>query len=146
MATILDFIFYLGFCLAGVFTSIHLWSRVPKLEGKLRKLFLLTGFTFVVIIFMGLYYSIDIFLDLQGQKTLQDVVNEVIPEVSFDIFGLGIYQVSMPGDSFFLFALLMIGLSFYLYPIEKYAKQKRPWHTLSILICLTIFKYCGVVV
>lgn len=44
----------------------------------------------------------------------------------------------MPGDSFILFGLLMIGLSTYLYPIEKYAKQKTPWHTITILICLAI--------
>ena len=138
MATLVDLFFYIAFCIAGGLTSIHLWSRVPKLEGKLKKLFFFTGFTFVVVIIISLYYVINIALDLQGLNTLDTVLNSAIPDVKIDLFNLGIYTASIPGDSFFLFGMLMIGLTVYLYPIEKYAKQKTPWHTITVLICLAI--------
>jgi hypothetical protein len=138
MANVIDIVFYIGFCIAGGLTSLHLWSRVPKLEGKLKKLFFFTGFTFMVIIFISLYYIINILLDLQGQTTLDDLINASIQDVRFDLFNLGFYTVSIPGDSILVFGLLMLGLSVYLYPIEKYAKQKTPWHTITVLICLAI--------
>ncbi len=138
MASVIDLFFYIAFCIAGGLTSVHLWSRVPKLEGRLKKLFLFTGFTFVVIIIISLYYIIDIILSLQGHGTFDDIINAAIPSVSIDLFNLGFYTVSIPGDAFFLFGMLMLGLSVYLYPIEKYAKQKTPWHTITVLICLAI--------
>ncbi len=44
----------------------------------------------------------------------------------------------MPADSFLTFSLLILAISFYLYPIEKYVKQKIPWHTYSMVISIIL--------
>ncbi|MGQ4875535.1 MAG: hypothetical protein ACP6IY_15820 [Promethearchaeia archaeon] len=44
----------------------------------------------------------------------------------------------MPADSFLTFSLLILAISFYLYPIEKYVKQKVPWHTYSTIISIIL--------
>ena len=119
-------------------TSFHLWSRVPKLEGQIRKLFLLTGFTFIVILGIFNYLLIDTLLEWTGFPTIQKSLNTSIPQVEFDFFGIEGLTATMPADSFVTFALIIIAISFYIFPMEKYVKQTMPWHTYSLFLCAAV--------
>ncbi|MHA1343530.1 MAG: hypothetical protein ACTSQG_06065 [Promethearchaeota archaeon] len=132
------FIVSISVCGAALATSFHLWSRVPSLEGQLKKLFLLTGFTFIAIVIIFTYLIIDVVLGWQGYPTIAATLNSNISAVRFDFFGIEGLTATMPADSFLTFGLILFAISFYLFPIEKYVKQKVPWHTISMFICIAI--------
>lgn len=123
---------------SALMTSFHLWSRVPNLEGQLKKLFLITGFTFISMLIIFCYLLINIILTWQGNLPIDGLVNSLIPQVEFDFFGIPGLTATMPADSFITFTLILFAISFYLFPIEKYVKQSTPWHTYSLFICTII--------
>jgi len=131
----IQFIFLLSICGGCLFTSFHLWSRVPKLSGQIKTLFKLTGITFVVICFGFLYFIIDFMLIWYGMNTIIDTLNAIVPPIIFNMFYIEGLKVTMPVESLLLFAIVIISLSFYLFPMERYAKQTFPWHTISVLCC-----------
>ncbi|HMF30294.1 MAG TPA: hypothetical protein VKK79_02700 [Candidatus Lokiarchaeia archaeon] len=133
----ISYIVFISVCAAAWVTSFHLWSRVSRLEeGKIRKLFLMTGFTFVVIVGIFTYMIINTMEPWFGFPSITGSINAAIPEIDFKLFGL--IQIRMPADSIVTFALLLLAITFYIYPMEKYVKQKLPWHTISMLICTAI--------
>ncbi len=117
---------------AALGTSFHLWSWVPKLEDKMKKLFFLSGFTFTALLGVFTYLLINIVLQWQGYLTVTQILNQSIPDVSFEFFYIKSLKATMPADSFVIFALILLAITFYLYPMEKYVKQKLPWHTISM--------------
>jgi len=133
--TNVQFIVSLTVSALSLATSFHLWSRLPKLEGQIRKLFLLTGFTFIVILGIFNYLLIDTLLEWTGSPTIAKSLNQSIPEVRFDFFGIEGLTATMPADSFVTFALIIFAISFYIFPMEKYVKQTIPWHTYSLFAC-----------
>jgi hypothetical protein len=122
-------------CAFAWFTSFHLWSRVHSLEGRIKKLFLLSGFTFVVITGIFTYTIINILLEWLGLPSISGAVNSAIPEITFNVFTIKAFKIRMPADSFITFTLILLAISFYLYPMEKYVKQTLPWHTITMLLC-----------
>ncbi len=125
-------------CGAGWATSIHLWSRVPKLEGKIRKLFLITGFTFLVLVILFTYLLLNLVLTWFGVPSLSQAINAAIPQIEFKIFDIDAFMVRMPADSLITFAFLLLAISFYLFPMERYARQRFPWHTLTMFLCTAL--------
>jgi hypothetical protein len=125
-------------CALAWFTSFHLWSRVSSLEGRIRKLFLISGFTFVVITIIFTYNTINILLGWLGVPSISGALNNAIPQVEFLVFNVEDWRITMPADSFVTFALILLAISFYLFPMERYVKQKLPWHTISMLVCTAI--------
>lgn len=125
-------------CGAAWGTSFHLWSRVPKLEGRLRRLFFISGFTFVALLIIFTYLLINIVLEWSGLLPITVALNNAISPVEFEFFNIKGLKTNMPADSFLTFALILFAISFYLFPIEKYVKQKLPWHTLSMLVCMAL--------
>ncbi len=132
----LSFILYMMVCGAGWATSFHLWSRVPKLEGRVRKLFRVTGFTFLVLVLLFTYLLLNIVLPWLDLLSLAAALNLAIPSIEFQIFNL--FKTSMPADSLVTFAVLLLAITFYLFPMERYARQKFPWHTLSMFVCTAL--------
>jgi hypothetical protein len=122
----------------AIATSFHLWSRLPELEGNLKRLFLLTGFTFIAILVLFSYLLIDISLEWFGLLSIADFLNQNIADVTFNYFGIEGWRITMPADSFLTFALMVFAVILYLYPMEKYVKLSKPWHTISLLVCLAI--------
>ncbi len=133
-----SFLLYMMVCGAGWGTSIHLWSRVPKLEGRIRKLFLITGFTFLVLVILFTYLLLNIILPWSGMPSLSTALNAAIPQIEFMIFEIPAFMVRMPADSLVTFALLLLAITFYLFPMERYARQRFPWHTLTMFICTAL--------
>ncbi|MHA1146650.1 MAG: hypothetical protein ACTSR8_00210 [Promethearchaeota archaeon] len=125
-------------CPLSIATSFHLWSRVPPLEGQIRKLFLLTGVTFIVICGIFSYLIIDIILEWNRIPTLSSTLNSNIPAISFAFFGIESLATTMPADSFVTFSLILLAISFYLFPMEKYVKSQIPWHTYSMFACTAV--------
>ena len=125
-------------CILAWFTSFHLWSRVPSLEGRIKKLFLISGFTFVVITIIFTYNMINILLEWWGLNSIAGALNAAIPKVEFFVFNVENWKISMPADSFITFALILLAISFYLFPIERYVRQQLPWHTLSLFLCTAL--------
>ncbi len=122
-------------CILALGTSFHLWSRVSSLDGRIKKLFLISGFTFVVITGIFTYNMLNILLEWLGLRSISGTVNNLIPQVQFYVFNVEAWKISMPADSFITFSLILFSISFYLYPMERYVKQKAPWHTISMFIC-----------
>ena len=122
----------------ALITSFHLWSRSPSLDGQIKKLFLTSGITFVVITGIFSYTMLNIILEWMGLLSISDALNNAIPSVQFYIFNVEAFKISMPADSFVTFTLLILAISFYLLGMEKYIKQKLPWHTISMLICTAL--------
>ncbi len=133
-----SFILYTMVLGAGWATSFHLWSRVAKLEGKIRKLFLITGFTFLVLVFLFTYLLLNLVLPWFNVLSLSAALNAVIPSIQFWIFGIEAFKVSIPADSLITFAFLVLAITFYLFPMERYARQKFPWHSLAMFICTAL--------
>jgi len=136
--TNVQFIVSLSVSALALATSFHLWSRVPQLEGQIRKLFLLTGFTFIVILGIFNYLLVDTLLEWTGFPTIAKSLNNSIQEVRFDFFGIEGLTATMPADSFVTFALIILAISFYIFPMEKYVKQTIPWHTYSLFACAAV--------
>jgi len=136
--TNVQFIVSLTVSALALATSFHLWSRVPKLEGQIRKLFLLTGFTFIVILGIFDYLLIDTILEWMGMPTIVNSLNNSIAQVEFNFFGIEGLKATMPADSFVTFALIIFAISFYIFPMEKYVKQTIPWHTYSLFACAAV--------
>ncbi len=132
----LSFILYIMVCGAGWATSFHLWSRVPKLEGRVRKLFRTTGFTFLVLVLLFTYLLLNVVLPWLGLPSINQLLNDTIPAIAFTIFDL--FYTTMPADSLVTFAVLLLAIAFYLFAMERYARQKFPWHTLSMFICTAL--------
>ena len=125
-------------CILALGTSFHLWSRVSSLEGKIKKLFLLSGFTFVVITGIFTYNMLNILFEWLGYNSISGTLNTLIPQVQFNVFNIEALKISMPADSFITFGLILLSISFYLYPMEKYVKQTIPWHTITMFICTAL--------
>lgn len=136
--TNIQFIVSLTVSALALATSFHLWSRVPQLEGQIRKLFFLTGFTFIVVLGIFNYLLVDTLLDWTGFPTIAQSLNNSIARVEFDFFGIEGLTATMPADSFLIFALIIIAISFYIFPMEKYVKQTTAWHTYSLFACALI--------
>ena len=135
----IQYLVSLTVCALSIATSFHLWSRVPPLEGQFRKLFQLTGVTFIIICGIFSYLLIDIALEWNGYPSIAETVNAAIPDVEFYYFGIEELKATMPADSFITFSLILLAISFYLFPMEKYVKlQKVPWHTYTLFICTAI--------
>ena len=122
-------------CIFALGTSFHLWSRVSSLEGRIKKLFVISGFTFVVITIIFTYTMLNIVLQWLGFSSISGALNNAIPTVSFNVFTVEAWKITMPADSFITFALILLAVSFYLFPMERYVKQTLPWHTISMFIC-----------
>jgi len=135
-----QYIVSLMVCALAIITSFHLWSRLPSIskESQIRKLFLLTGFTFIIIVVIFSYMLIDISLEWSGNLSIAKILNDNIEQVRFDFFGIEGLTASMPADSFVTFALVLLAISFYLFPMEKYVKQTIPWHTYSMFVCTAV--------
>ncbi|HME54544.1 MAG TPA: hypothetical protein VKM55_20195 [Candidatus Lokiarchaeia archaeon] len=119
-------------------TSAHLWSRLPGLpEGKpIKTLFKMMGLSFFVIAFIFIYSIIDTLLIWAGMMGLSAMIDAVIPQVQFPLFN--IFSVRMPLSSVVTFAFIMLGVAFFIFPLERYVKSRKPWFAISMLICMCI--------
>nr|MDO8114985.1 hypothetical protein [Candidatus Sigynarchaeota archaeon] len=137
--TDLSFIGYVALISMTLGTSVHLWSRLPTFskESTIRTLFLLMGTSFIIISVIFLYYIIDTLLTWEGLPSLSNMVDSTLPDgIKFSLFG--IFNVSMPLSSILMFAFIMLGVSFFIFPLERYVKSRRPWFAISLWICLCV--------
>ncbi|MHA1699206.1 MAG: hypothetical protein ACTSWN_10240 [Promethearchaeota archaeon] len=121
-------------------TTVHLWSRAPTFEKgtSIRKLFILMGISFITISCIFLFYISEAWSIWAGKPTITEMLDSSITDVEFNMFNLESLHVRMPLSSIVTFSFIMIGVSFYIWPLEKYVKNRRPWFTISLWVCLLI--------
>lgn len=134
-SSLFQFLALLAIATGGLATSFHLWSRIPKFppDLNLRTLYKLMGFTFIPILLIFAYQLTDQVLRWQGLATISEQINSIAPDVQFDLFYVEEFHTRVPVDSLIVFALIIIGISFYIWPMERFVKQQFPWHTVSML-------------
>nr|MDO8087225.1 hypothetical protein [Candidatus Sigynarchaeum springense] len=140
LASDLNYIGYIVLISMAAVTTVHLWSRVPTLpEGlPIRTLFKMMGITFLVIGFIFVYTMMDTLLRWAGYPALSDMI-DIVPDIKFDLFGLT--TVTMPVSSIVMFAIIMAGVAIFIFPLERFVKNRRPWFTISMLISLGIIPF-----
>ncbi|MGQ4875534.1 MAG: hypothetical protein ACP6IY_15815 [Promethearchaeia archaeon] len=60
-------------CCLSIDTSFHLWSRVPLLKDRIRKLFLFMGIIFFVICGIFTFLLVDSVLVLYGVNLISSI-------------------------------------------------------------------------
>mgnify|MGYP006290852921 CR=1 FL=1 len=141
---LVDDIQYLGYILLvalALGTAVHLFSRMYEYETgvSIRTLFKLLGACFVVISLIFFYYILDDLLIWSGLDSISDIIDNTVPQVNFELFGLT--DIRMPLSSVVTFAFIMLGVSFFIYPLERFVKNRRPWFAISLWICLLIMPF-----
>lgn len=117
----------------SLYTSVHLWSRMASFdEGtSIRTLFKMMGGTFIPISLVFIYFLLDGFLlEFSGLPKISSLVGGII---EFGIFGI---EGSMAASDVLWFALIMIGISFYIMPLERFVKGRKPYFAISLWLCL----------
>lgn len=134
----LSYIGYVAFIVMGLATSVHLWSRTLQFDSgsSIRTLFTLMGISFVIISTIFLYYIVDSLLRYAGMPSMSELIDGAMEQLRFDMFGIEGFRISMPLSSVVTFAFIMLGVSFFIYPLEKYVKSRRPWFAISMWACL----------
>ncbi|MBN2152669.1 MAG: hypothetical protein JW839_14555 [Candidatus Lokiarchaeota archaeon] len=140
LSTDLNYLGYVVLISMAYGTSVHLWSRVPALpEGlPIKTLFKMMGFSFLVIGFIFVYTMMDTLLRWAGLPGWSDLI-DVMPVVEFDLFGLT--DVTMPVSSVVMFAIIMVGVAIFIFPLERFVKNRKPWFTISMVISLCIIPF-----
>ncbi|HME55934.1 MAG TPA: hypothetical protein VKM55_27270 [Candidatus Lokiarchaeia archaeon] len=146
-----DYVTYIGYITLGglaLFTSSHLWSRVPDFErgSSIRTLFMMMGVSFIVIFGLFFYYILNAMFTWSVIGSLSAIINSVLPGggVNFNLFDIKSVPINMPLDSIVTFALIMIGVSFYIWPLERYVKSRRPWFAISLWLCLLAIPFLAI--
>lgn len=142
-----DHINYLGYILLitlCLVTTVHLWTRVTGFEPgtSIRNLFTLMGISFIIIGTIFVYYIVDYLLQWAGFNSLSVIMQSAGLDLDFYLFGF--VDISMPFESVVTFAFIMLGVSFFIYPLEKYVKNRRPWFAISLWLCLSIIPLIAV--
>ena len=145
------FITYIGYIGLGglaLFTSFHLWSRLPSFEKgtSIRTLFKLMGISFVVIFGLFFYYMLNDLFTWSPVGSISNIINSAIPggQLQFNLFDLKNIPIRMPLDSIVTFALIIIGVSFYIWPLERFVKNRRPWFAISLWLCLAAIPFLAI--
>ncbi|MEX2683824.1 MAG: hypothetical protein Q6373_019790 [Candidatus Sigynarchaeota archaeon] len=140
LASDLNYIGYIVLISMAYLTAVHLWSRVPSLpEGlPIRTLFKMMGITFLVIGFIFIYTMMDTLLRWAGYPALSDMI-DVVPDIKFNLFGLT--NVTMPLSSIVMFSIIMVGVAIFIFPLERFVKNRRPWFTISMVSSLCVMPF-----
>ncbi len=135
-----DYIVNILFSSLCLLTCFHLWSRIPKLKGNFKKLYLFTSMTFLIFFGIFVYLSVDLIMRWTGVPNLIMLQDEFYPYLYFDFFNIEGFTYIITVNTALTFILFLIGLAFYTYPMERYVTQMhaRPWHTYSSLICAVV--------
>ncbi|MHA1792908.1 MAG: hypothetical protein ACTSVI_09715 [Promethearchaeota archaeon] len=134
----INYIGYITLSSLTLGTSVHLWSRLKDFEKgmSIRSLFFLMGTSFVMINLIFLYYIIDYLLGWAGLNSLSDIIDSIMPQLKFNLFDIESLKISMPLSSIVTFSFIMLGVGFFIYPLERYVKSRKPWFAISMFISL----------
>ncbi|MHA1732291.1 MAG: hypothetical protein ACTSU5_10120 [Promethearchaeota archaeon] len=130
-----NFVLMVGSGAGALATTFHLWSRVPHFprDSNIRTLFSLMGFTFLPICVLFSINVVDVVLGWFGRATISQAVNQLAPSLVWYMYGNPKWKTTIPMDSILMFGLVLLGITFYILPMERYVKQQLPWHTISML-------------
>lgn len=145
----LSYIGYVTLGTLGYLTTVHLWSRVSSFEKgtSIRTLFLLMGLSFLIISVIFIFYIVDSLWGWFMGQNITVMINSLTPGgVKFDLFLVADLHISMQAIDVVVFSMMVAGISFYIFPLERYVKSRKPWFTISLWIIvgfmpvLVIFK------
>ncbi len=130
----------------ALFSFAHIKTRAElfKDNPKMHRYFSLMVLFFIPITIFGIFQIVNQVLNLSGDRSFFQIMNDAIPPLRFNIFGNPAWRTTMPFDSILMFSILIFSILAFLYPIETYVKDnKRPYHSISILLCLISLLFLG---
>lgn len=139
--TDVSYLVNLCFSIICLVTIFNLWSRSSQFQkSNIKKLFIFTTLSFVVLLIIFVYLLLNGALLWYVNTNIYQYINESIPTIYFDNFGIEGNTLAISSNSSLTFSIFLISIALYLFPIEKYAKHSEslPWHTISILICFVL--------
>ncbi|MFX0103164.1 MAG: hypothetical protein ACFFCS_26605 [Candidatus Hodarchaeota archaeon] len=139
-----DNITYFGQAMLLIFylaTVAHLWSRLPLFDKgmQIRKLFFMMGFSFITISSVYILLILDHFLSWAGFPTISWMFDNAVEPVQFFLFGNESFPfIQMSAMEVGSFSQMILGVAFYVYPLERHVKDRKPWFTMSLLVTVLV--------
>ncbi|MFX0098286.1 MAG: hypothetical protein ACFFCS_01820 [Candidatus Hodarchaeota archaeon] len=140
-----DYIGNVALFSGSLFTTVHLWSRLPFFESvrAIKRLFLMMGWAFIFLSGVFFFFIVEDLLPWAGLMNISRLIGNRIGNIHLGLFispeGVG----SMAGSDPVWFSLILLGISLYTWTLERFVKNRKPWFAISswlvLLITITTF-------